>query len=766
MIKFVHFLFLLFFLFTTFTRAQLHQINGIVYDSQTYEPLPFANILIEGTTTGSVTDSKGNFSINIKKYPKNIIVSYVGYQSQILGIDEIYRNKVIRIGLQSINIGLQEVTVYSSKSTNSDMIQSSNLTIQSDRIREIAVGMPDILRSVQALPGITANNAFKADFNVRGGNQDENLVLVNGTQVYEPFHIKEASNASVGIFNVDLIRKVNLITGGFSAKYGDKMSSVLDIEYREGRRDNYSGAFSVSLAYFDGYAEGPLTSKGSFIIGARKSYMEYIMSMIDYEDISRAKPSFYDVQGVFSFDLTSRNRILFEFIHAYDDFSYDPKRTYSTKIENENNEASYNSTLLTLKSKNIISSKALLNAEINYYDQGDNEYRLFEREYTSIDRFVERLTFDTLKITTLEVNSELHYQLNTDYEIQAGISYKNIEYEQTSDDLWKIDDGASYQGDYGSSAIDANSSKFSSYLENIFSISDRLRLNIGGRTDYFEINNDLTVSPRFNASYKLTDRSSIRAAWGNFYQSPTYDQLLYSESSDSNTQSQKATHYILGFDQTFWLTENKNNFLNFKLEGFYKEYKDLISSYYGVFERITYSKLNDSEGSASGIDLHMVLNLQGFYAWISYGYLNAVENLKNDDQNEYPRYTDQRHTISFVSNIDLGNDWNLSLKGYYGSGFPYTPKTAVKNEDNIWIWQTGKKHSENLPAYKRIDVRISKLFHFSKFNIAAFIDVSNIFNFKNIQQYEYSSIPDIYKPEPEEILLWPILPTFGVRFEF
>ncbi len=768
--KFYGRLFIYFFISFSLTNITFAQnkitLKGIVVDSQTSEVLPFANILVEGTNTGTTTNEYGEFTLSQIKENDKIIISYVGYKSSSVGLHKKDFSHLVYFPLQPININLQEVTVYSNTLTTSEKIQSSSLSIQSERIREIAVGMPDILRSVQALPGVSVNNEFKADFNVRGGNQDENLVLVNGTRVYEPFHIKEAANASVGIFNVDLMKKVNIITGGFPAKYGDKMSSVLNIDYREGSREYYSGAASLSLAYFDGFAEGPLGKNGSFILGARKSYMEYVLSMIDYQDISRAQPSFYDVQGVLAYNLTPRNKLLFKFIHAGDDFSYDPIRNTSTKIENETNLASYNSTMLNLKSQNILSSKAILNAEINFYNQGDNEYRLFVRDYKTYEHHIERLTYDTLTIQTLEYNTSLQYQFNPSYEVQTGLSYKLITYKQKSDDLWFLDDEPPYQGAYGSEKISTGSFKYSGYLENIFSLSKAFTINLGGRFDYFEINDDFNLSPRVNAAYSFNDGTTIKAAWGHFYQSPIYDQLKYSESSDTNTQAQKAIHYILGIEKSFPISAGNNSFFNLKIEGYYKEYEDLISSYYGVFERLTYSRENDATGNAKGLDLYAVLSLPGFYGWISYGLLYANENLINDDIGEYPRYTDQRHTISFVSNFELGKEWMFSLKAYYGSGFPYTPKTAVKNELDIWEWKAGERHSASLPAYKRVDIRISKVFRFNGFSLSTFLDVSNVLNFKNIQQYEYSTVPDIYKPEPEEVLLWPILPSFGIRFEF
>lgn len=778
----IKFLFLIIIL-TSFLYAQNSTdiLRGTVIDAQTLEPLPFANILVLDSNFGTTSNTNGKFELSNGLKTGEIQITYVGYKGLLVNLDELDYSTEIFFPLNPININLQEVTVYSNNSVSSLSSQFSSTSLYNKQIREISAAMPDILRSLQALPGVVVNNEFKADFNVRGGNQDENLVLVNGTQVYEPYHIKEASNASVGIFNVDLMRKVNFITGGFSAKYGDKMSSVVDIEYKEGDKNKYSGAASLSLAYLDGYIEGPITENLTFIFGARKSYTEYVLSLIDYEDISIAKPSFYDVQGVLSYSLTPKNKILVEFIHAGDDFKYDPERFYSYKTESEKNRGSYFSSLFDIKSKNILSSKSLLNFEVSYYDQIDDEHRLFDRESSLNDSkydkyFMNRTTYDSLRIKTLKFNSDLSYQFSSIYEIETGISFQNITYEQNSLDRYtfiqRLRDSspAAYDTTYrlGSyttgDPVDVNSFKFSAYMENMLSLSKNFSLRIGVRTDYFDINKELTISPRINSAYNFSDGLILKAAWGHFYQSPIYHQLAYSAASDSNTLSQKATHYILGLEKKF--NFSGDNFLKIKLEAYYKSYDNLISSQFGVFERLSYSRNNDADGSASGFDLYTILNYGRFHGWFTYGYLEALEDIKNDNFGAYPRYTNQTHTISIVTNFYLGNNWDVSLKGYYGSGFPYTPKTAIKDESTgLWNWQSGKIHSADLPDYKRIDFRISKIFKLSNFDLITFVDVSNALNFRNVQRYEYET-PGFTKPEAEEILLWPIIPSFGIRVEF
>lgn len=796
------------FLITSPTFSQIDRIvKGKVIDGQTLSPLSYANIAFMDSEIGTSGNENGDFELKNSINASTLVISYVGYKSLIIDVSDSLYNKIMLFKLLPINIFLQEVTVYSKPYDQLSLTEISNLSIQSEKIKDVSPGMPDILRSVQSLPGISVNNEFKADYNVRGGNQDENLVLVNGAKVYEPFHIKEAANASVGIFNVDLIKRVDLITGGFSAKYGDKMSSVLNIKYREGSKEKFSGAVSASLAYLDGYFEGPLSNDVSIILGVRKSYLEYVLSMVNLDEVSSLKPSFYDVQGVINYNISTSSKLLLEFIHAGDDFAYSPFKKRSSSYsgtyrgqaaqintaynENEEFDASYFSNLFDIQSINILSSKAILKGEISYYEQTDNEYRLFrsndDASYTLTQngvlyydkRFLERITYDTLRISTFELRSDLSYQFNPSYEAEGGISFQNIGYKEFTGDIFtrirkrnvfnnptsEVIDTSIYDGEFGNEfPIDASSYKINAYIENIFQLNQELTFNIGGRIDYFDLNKDFTFSPRLSAGYLIAPSTTLRAAWGYYYQSPIYRQLRSSAASDTNTSSQLAIHYIIGLDHSFYFSHGSNDYLQIKAEAYYKDYRDLISSRFGVFERITYSGYNDAVGNAKGLDIYAVLNLSDFYCWVSYGLLFANEDKLNDDIGMYPRYTDQRHTLALISSVDLGANWQFSLKGFYGSGFPYTPRSAINN-NGTWEWKQERVHSAHLPAYKRVDVRIEKEIEFSGSSLNIFVDVSNVFNFKNIQNYEYKT-PGISKPEPEEVLLWPIFPSFGVRYNF
>lgn len=789
-------------------RAQLpamHNFSGIVIDVNTKESIAYANIYVKNINKGISTDEKGHFNITLESGIYELQVTYIGYKTELfqfaITTDDLY----LQIPLVRTDVLLQEVSVYSKSADTSASKSVSSVSLQSKRIEQISGLLPDVFRSIQMLPGIAVNNEYSAKFNVRGGNYDENLVLVNGTQVYEPFHLKEAENASMGIFNINLMNNVEMITGGFSAMYGDRLSSVLNIEYREGSRDKYKSAATLSLTNIDAITEGPITANSSFLIAARKSYLEYALSMIDAENY--VTPSFYDVQGIFSYSFSPSNKLLFKFIHSGDDFTSTPGlknngpnnytgtyKGYPTtyKIWNntfDENEGTYHNNLFYIQNVIIISGKAVLKSTFSFYEQYDNYHHLdssYYRNEISADKkyfWLSQYRYDNnnnLRIKTWEGKISFDDQITPYYEIRTGINYQNISYNQDLYNVWRqfvsqnVDTYpknlntiySSQPLDYNGEKINASSYKLGGYIENVFQIDENVILNAGGRADYFDINKDLNISPRLSISYKTNFGSIIRAAWGFYYQSPIYGQLRYAVPSDTNTKAQKAIHYILGIENFLNFDGSTNKTLTIKTEGFYKKYDNLISSTTDSFGRITYSRKNDSEGYSAGFDFYTTLNLPGFYGWFCYEFLVSKENYLNNTSKVYSRYTDQTHTISFVADFDLGLDWGLNLRAAYGSGFAYTPSLPVfDNKSMTYKYVTGEKNSARIPSYKRFDTRISKELTVWGLKADLFLDISNLFNFKNIQGYNYR-FDNNGNPKIEEIKLWPILPSIGFTVHF
>jgi outer membrane receptor protein involved in Fe transport len=525
-------------------------------------------------------------------------------------------------------------------------------------------------------------------------------------------------------------------------------------------------------------------------------------------------PSYYDVQGVLAYQLAPENKMLLKFIHAGDAYKYDPTTSsggsYTGQYHSSSGltgslsqswhdsteeHASYYSSMVAVQNSDVISSVALLKSEVSYYDELESEHsneldlygNLFHSVpitgpinafYNSASNY---LYDNNLDIRTLELNSSYDMQVTNFYGINAGVSYQRIYYYQelinqqtfadstndyyypkTTDTLWNVN---ALDNAFGS--IDAQSYKTAGYIENIFQIGERTILNVGGRFDYFDLDKDLTWSPRVNIAYKLTPELTVRGAWGYFYQSPIYEQLAYSAASDTNTQSQLAIHYVLGAEYELISDAKNHNILKLKLEAYHKTYSNLISSTVSSYGIITYSRRNDAIGRASGLDAYVMYSTPGVSGWISYSLLKADQKMMaNDTLGYFPRSTDQRHTIAAVAEFDLGNAWSLGPRLLYGSGYPYTPSVAVYNKSvGGWQWQLGNPNSARLPAYKRVDLRVSKDFKMFGLSASAFLDISNLFDFTNVQAYTYQ-FDDQGNPQVVAVKLWPILPTLGMTARF
>jgi hypothetical protein len=811
--------------------ASEHSISGVIRDGSTNQPLPLASVSIKGASLTTDTDEQGKYSlqlpVSLATDKVTVIIRAVGYKTEQRVIPLTNSTKDIAtpkrfylaVTLLPVKYLLQEVSVFSRNNNNNDKTpdieKSGLLSISGETVQKTGGMLKDALRAVQTMPGAIGTNELSARVGVRGGSQDENLVLINGTQVFEPYHIKYAGMASIGVFNTDLVKSINLVNGGYSAEYGDRMSSVLNIQYRDGSRDRVKGQFGLSLTNVDALVEGPLGERGSFIIGARQSFVEYLLKVLGFAE--NIHPSFYDVQGQASYNLSSYDKLTFQFVHSGDRLKVDPteqifqsswrqqvqgkptdiSRQFSNR---EDVNAQYGSTMLNLRSSNVLSNAATLRTEIAFYDQNDNVHfadtEIDTREGVSAEnarRYTSKYSltmngYNRLTIRTLEARSIADVQIAPIYQLRVGAGYQNITYKQDLEVQDQREEYSTFSTFPDTSrrrfsgerslplrTINGQSFKLNGFIENVLQVDESLILNIGGRVDYFDINQDLNISPRVNASYTAPFGVTFRGAWGLYYQSPLYQQLISTERSDTNTKAQRATHYILSAERRFDLgfIGADEASLTLKVDFYHKQYDRLISSLRNndnsVIDNggvIYPTRRNDAQGFARGVDMFVAFAWGRLNGWVSYGLLDAQEDLLTDTLGYYPRFTDQRHALAFVADYDLGNGWSAGLRFTYGSGNAYTPLLEQYNaQTKTWSWQQGSKHSAYLPAYQRLDVRMDKRFEFFGLKATAFLDVSNVLNRQNVIGYSYG-FDNEGKPTRRPQTLWPIVPTLGLTVAF
>jgi hypothetical protein len=460
--------------------------------------------------------------------------------------------------------------------------------------------------------------------------------------------------------------------------------------------------------------------------------------------------------------------------------------------------SSYASSVFNLQNTVIVSPTVVAKAAFAYYNQIDNETGSTDNSFnfkantltgTPRNYFTQNSTVSSasnlLRVQTLEARASADTQILPGFDIRFGVMYQNLTFYQdrngtrrqiSSQNTTTYPDTVRRTQDIPifapSPVINLQSFKANGYIETITELGESLLLNIGGRFDYFGINRDLNLAPRVSTAYNAPFGTTFRAAWGLYYQSPLYSQLLYSFAADTNTKAQRATHFTLGAEHRFDFNDEGNN-IALKIDLYHKIYANLIAS-----TRVTnndaisnsgvqYSRRNDSEGFAQGVDVFAVVQVGWFKGWLSYGLLNARERfVQASTETTVPRYTDQRHTISVVTDFRLGADWSAGVRYSFGSGFAYTPSIAVQNpQTKNWRWIAQERNSANYPAYSRLDVRIDKSFTVFGLQAFAFIDVSNVLNQTNIYAYNYS-FSDDGSPLRNAINLWPILPSFGLTVRF
>ena len=372
-----------------------------------------------------------------------------------------------------------------------------------------------------------------------------------------------------------------------------------------------------------------------------------------------------------------------------------------------------------------------------------------------------------LKIKTTEFKHDATFRLNPFHEFMTGVSIQHLDYRYQRDEeenyTWASTLAGSQDTTYNGyseedhECIFPTSYKIAAYVEDNWQIHDHLFANIGFRADYFHFNRDLSLSPRINFSYLTGFGGIFRAAWGYYYQSPSYKELKYSYETSRNTKAQVAIHNVFGFEYPI------DSYLTFKIETYYKNFNNLIS-----FEsregRLIYSRNNDSKGYAAGVDILLNLNLQRFSGWISYGLLKAKEDSLGGQKKFFPRATDQRHTLSFVGDVHLGAQWRLRVKALYGSGFPYTPYHYELNKDDRWNRVYSDKNSDRYPAYERLDIRLGRGFTWGKIFFDGYVEVLNVFNKENIFSYHWRYENNVW--HRQATTLFPRIPNIGIAVKF
>ena len=743
-------------------------IEGKITDSKNI-PLGSVNISIINKSSGITSDRNGNYNINIEANRSHVIAfSFIGYQTEKIRIPMLKQGQKYKLNviLSESNTILKDIIVKDQKS------RKNNLSRIKTKHVEVIPGSDGGIESVlKTLPGVSSANELSSQYSVRGGNFDENLVYVNGIEVYRPFLIHSGQQEGLSFVNSDLVGSILFSAGGFSAKYGDKMSSVLDIKYKKPKKT----AASLSLSLLGGSAHFEGTNKNrrlSYLFGIRHKTNQYLLNSLDTD--AEYSPRFSDLQTFLNYKLntnwdisllTNISKNQYQMIPQnrntdFGTFNEALRLTIFFEGQELDKYETYFGALSTKYNPNTHLQLQLTTSAFQTFEQENfdilGEYWLYQLDNNlgsdnfgdvAFDRGVGKYinhARNSLDAKVINFSHKGNYN-NDNTTINWGLQFQKEDIDDKISE-WTLIDSAGFTlphpsdsigfpsdpnqtvtiNDLLKSEINISSSRQSGFIEYSKDINN-FSLNAGTRSSYWSYNEELLVSPRISLAYAPNWEKDVvfRLASGIYYQSPFYKELRYPNGElNNNILSQKSIHYVLGSDYLFYKWGRPFKWIT---ELYYKKLDNLIP--YKVDNvRIQYLAENNSRGYATGIDFKINGEfVSGVESWASLSIMQTEEDIIGDsyidsegntiEPGYIPRPTDQRINFSlFFQDYIPGNlNYKMHLNMIYGSGLPFGPPKSEKYQDILRI-----------PDYRRVDVGFSAILKSE--NKRAKIRFMNIFN--------------------------------------
>ena len=743
-------------------------IEGKITDFK-LNPLAAVNISILDQSGGLISDKDGFYKVNIKANRSHVIAfSFIGYETEKIRVPMLKKGQkyTLNISLEESNTLLDDIIVKDQKS------RKNNLSRIKTKHVEVIPGSGGGIESVlKTLPGVSSANELSSQYSVRGGNFDENLVYVNGIEVYRPFLIHSGQQEGLSFVNTDLVGSILFSAGGFSAKYGDKMSSVLDIKYKQPKKT----ASSLSLSLLGGSAHLEGISKNrrlSYLLGFRHKSNQYLLSSLDTE--AEYVPRFSDLQTYLNYKintnwdislLTNISKNQYQMIPQdrntdFGTFNEALRLTVFFEGQELDKYETYFGALSTRFNPNTKVQLELTGSAFQTFEQENfdilGEYWLYQLDNNlgsdnfgdvAFDRGVGKYinhARNSLDARVINFSHKGNYN-DKDISLVWGLKFQN---EDINDRIseWTLIDSAGFTlphpyDSIGSTSnsnqqvlmneilktdINISSTRQSGYLEYSQDLNN-FSLNAGTRSSYWSYNKELLVSPRVSLAYTPNWEKDVvfRLASGIYYQSPFYKELRYPDGRlNNNIESQKSTHYVIGSDYLFYKWGRPFKWIT---ELYYKKLDNLIP--YKVDNvRIQYLAENNSKGYATGVDFKINGEfVSGVESWASLSIMQTEEDIIGDsyiDENGnivepgyIPRPTDQRVNFSlFFQDYIPGNlNYKMHLNMIYGSGLPFGPPKSEKYEDILRI-----------PDYRRVDIGFSAILKSE--NKRSRVNFMNVFN--------------------------------------
>ncbi|EPR70668.1 TonB-dependent receptor [Winogradskyella psychrotolerans RS-3] len=765
-------------------------LSGTVADNQSNETLIGVNIIIPEQQTGTVTNEYGFYSITLPAGTYAVQISYLGFKtiSETLVLNS---NLTKNYKLDETAESLDEVIVtedVEKLNIKNPQMSVNSLSIKTIKNMPVVLGEVDVIKSITLLPGVTNAGEGSSGFNVRGGAADQNLILLDEATIFNSSHLF----GFFSVFNPDAIKDIKLYKGGIPAKYGGRVSSVLDIYQKEGNRKSFHMNGGIGLISSRLLAEGPIKKdKGSFLIGGRSSYAHLFLPLFDLDNVAY----FYDLNAKLSYNINDNNNVYLSGYFGRDVFKF-----------SDNFENSFGNSVLNFRWNHLYSDKIFSNLSLIYSDY-----------YYGLQ--IGFVGFDWVSgIRNFNLKYDFKHYISNNFKLEYGLN--SMYYKFNPGDIKPIDDES---GINPFKLIDKYAFENAIYIDAEHKLSDKFSVSYGARLSMFhrlgqdelniyENNSPLNfnpalgiyekanpigtdtfsksdviqsfanLEPRLAIAYQLNDNSSVKASYNRMSQ---YLHLLSNTSSptplDVWTPSGKyikpqlLDQMAIGYFKSF-----NNNAYSLEVESFYKTIQNRIDYVDGadlIANNAIEQVILNGEGRAYGLEVLFKKNEGKFTGWLAYTLSKseqrtpgrtAIETGINNGQ-WYNTPYDKTHDISLTGSYELSQKWSFSSNLIFQTGQPTTYPNGQYQYNDITIPNYEARNSSRLPSYHRLDLAVNynpNPESTKNFKGEWVFGIYNVYNRKNAASISFSENRNTGVNEATRLAIFGIVPSFSYNFKF
>ncbi|MDZ4711976.1 MAG: TonB-dependent receptor [bacterium] len=767
------------------------RIKGFVISEEENTPLEFANVWINALKIGTVSNAKGFFEITgLADGSYSLAVSLMGYQTTSIMNFNIEKGQSLDLGnilLKNNTISLSEVVISPGSYSIMESIKpNSGLTLSEENIKNMAWA-EDITRAVSRLPGISASD-YSSKFAIRGGEADQVLISLDGMELYEPFHQRDFGGGLFSIVDIEAVRGIDLMTGGFSAENGNRLSGAFAMKTKHVQADQRHLSAGVSIMNARLYADGKFAkNKGSYLFSARRGMLDLTLKALGNNEYF---PNFYDGLMKVEYQLSDKHTLSFHLLHAADKAFFNPSpegdafEEFHTK---QNSTYSY-VTLKSYYSKNLSSRTLIYGGNINHNRKGDvNKYEDSDKGTFTVKDIRAYSYLGIKQDWNWEAFEKLQFKFGFDAkELNAKYDYENSIHElrvNAKEELYYFDRALNIQ-------MNPSGEQIGSYFTTRFKILPKLIAETGIRYDYASYTGDKNWSPRASLVYAFTKSTFLRGGWGYYYQTQFINNIDVNNGVVNFKKAGLAKHYVLGFEHLF------KNGISLRAEAYYKDLSNISPLWQNMRDHLeTFPESRNDNAlvifngiTSKGVELFLRYD-QGkkISWWFSYALANATDNVKDIQYDglltkrtgAVPRLNNQRHTIYADINYRPTKSWHFSASWQYYIGWPrttYTYRNQYLPNGDIHFYQVhGDFNGTQYPSYHRLDLRANKTFKTKHGDITAFLHLVNVYNRKNLKKFDLDPRDNDnnlsidangnYVPTGDHKYWLGLLPVVGVKWE-